>query len=43
MIEWIEAILQIVGILTLVYLFTVWGLSGGLKDFLLSKRKKKMM
>ena len=41
MIEWIEAILQIIGILTLVYLFTVWGLSGGLKRFFTFREKKK--
>ena len=41
MIEWIEAILQIIGILTLVYLFTVWGLSGGFKRFFTFRKKKK--
>ena len=41
MIEWIEAILQIIGILTLVDLFTVWGLSGGLKTFFTFKEKEK--
>ena len=41
MVEWIEAILQIIGILTLVYLFTVWGLSGGFKRFFTFREKKK--
>lgn len=41
MLEWIEAILQIIGVLTLVYLFTMWGLSGGLKNFFTFKKKKK--
>ena len=41
MIEWIEAILQIIGILTLVYLFTIWGLSGGFKRFFTFKKKEK--
>ena len=41
MIEWIEAILQIIGILTLVYLFTVWGLSSGFKRFFTFKEKEK--
>ena len=42
MVEWIEAILQIIGILTVVYL--LYGDSVVVsKDFLLSKRKKKMM
>ena len=41
MVEWIEAILQIIGILTLVYLFTVWGLSGGSKRFFTFREKKK--
>ena len=39
--EWIEAILQMIGILTLVYLFTIWGLSGGFKNFFTFKKKKK--
>ena len=38
--EWIEAILQMIGILTLVYLFTIWGLSGGFKSFFTFKKKK---
>ena len=41
MVEWIEAILQIIGVLTLVYLFTMWGLSGGFKNFFTFKKKKK--
>ena len=41
MVEWIEAILQMIGILTLVYLFTIWGLSGGFKKFFRFKKKKK--
>ena len=41
MVEWIEAILQIIGILTLVYLFTFWGLSGGFKGIFTFRKKKK--
>ena len=41
MVEWIEAILQMIGILTLVYLFTMWGLSGGFKNFFTFKKTKK--
>ena len=41
MIEWIEAILQIIGILTLVYLFTMWGLSGSFKRFFTFRKKKR--
>ena len=41
MIEWIEAILQMIGMLTLVYLFTIWGLSGGFKSFFTFKKQKK--
>ena len=41
MVEWIEAILQIIGILTLVYLFTIWGLSGNFKRFFTFRKKKR--
>ena len=41
MVEWIEAILQIIGILTLVYLFTIWGLSCVFKRFFTFKNKEK--
>ena len=42
MIEWIEAILQIIGILTLVYLFKILrGLSGGLKIFYFQRERKR--
>ena len=38
---WIESILQMIGILTLVYLFTIRGLSRGFKKFFTYKKKKK--
>tara|TARA_Y100000816_G_C25810167_1_gene424102 strand:+ start:60 stop:215 length:156 start_codon:yes stop_codon:yes gene_type:complete len=41
MVEFIEAILQMIGIMTLVYLFTIWGLSGGFKIFFTFRKKRK--
>ncbi len=38
---WLEAIFTMIGILTIVVLFTVWGLSGGFKKFFTFKKKKK--
>ena len=41
MVEFMEAILQMIGIMTLVYLFTIWGLSGGFKSFFTFRKKKR--
>jgi len=40
MLEWIQAILQLIGIITLCHLFIMWGLSGELKKFFTFKKKK---
>ena len=40
MVELIQVLLQMVGLITLIYLFLAWGLSGGLKKFFTFKKKK---
>jgi len=41
MVELIQALLQLIGLITLIYLFLAWGLSGGLKKFFTFREKKK--
>ena len=43
MVELIQALLSMVGLITLIYLFLMWGLSGQLKEFFSRKKDDKEM
>jgi len=43
MVELIQALLSMVGLITLIYLFLMWGLSGQLKKFFSRKKDDKEM